>query len=388
MCVRELKREFTDYFGARGYKPTESAPLVISQLHTAFVMSVGLLQLKAVLTPHADERNFPPFCMVQRCIRHYDIERVGHANRLSFFEMAGAINSGDKDQAEVLSSVLAFLSSELDDDAHRLTFTVFSGGRYLGEDIPPDRTSRQALLKYGIPGDRIIPRGPEDNLFGMIAREESCGPSVEVFFDRGQNGHSGHGGQCQPGCDCERYVEVGTCVFLQYIKEADSLSRLPRTFSEAAIGMERLAFIRGGYATIYDLPGFAAVRQFISEHLVADTATQQDALHASTICADHLRAFTFAVAEGARPGRGGRAHLLRKLLRRVFARIDTQSKQIPHDLCSTARLIAERNSHVTTLTAPVVKMVCDVLADELALYRHGLDKGRIDAVRYLREDAS
>jgi len=137
MVIEQVKKAFMQHFTALCYQPADSAPLVIPELHTTFVMSVGLLQLKAVLTLHANQARFPAFCMVQRCLRHFDIENVGTANHLSFFEMAGAISSGDHTQSDVLESVLAYLTRCVGLSKTRLWLSTFSGGKFLVTPQPP-----------------------------------------------------------------------------------------------------------------------------------------------------------------------------------------------------------------------------------------------------------
>jgi len=384
MEVTEVKRKFLEYFAEQGYQPTESAPLVIPQLHTAFVMSVGLLQLKAVLTPHAHNRNFPPFCMVQRCLRHYDMEEVGANNRLSFFEMAGAISSGDKEQPEVLAKMLEFLTDVVDLAKDRLVFSTFAGGDFMGTPLPPDDVSRQVLPRLGVVGARILGRGPSTNLFGTAPRDEACGPTVEIFLDRGQQPACPDPSSCKPGCSCQRYVEVGTCVFLRYLKADGGLETLSRAYSEAAVGVERLAFTSSGLSTVYDLRPLQDVSTYLGERRLVRRSRFDQQRQYAQVCSDHLRAAVFALAEGARPGRGGRAHVLRKLIRRLFARATFDQNGFVGSLPEVVKLVAERNSHVINLTLKQLRSVCDVLASEGRLFQESMTRGKIDVHRYLR----
>ena len=384
MEVTEVKRKFLEYFSGQGYQPTDSAPLVIPELHTAFVMSVGLLQLKAVLTQHAQDRNFPPFCMVQRCLRHYDIERVGMNNHLSFFEMAGAISSGDKEQPQVLATLLEFLTDIAGLKKDSLVFTIFAGGDFMNISLPADEVSIQVLLRLDVARSRVFGRGPETNLFGLPPREEACGPAVEIFLDRGLQPSCPNPAACEPGCSCQRFVEIGTCVFLQYLKVDKGLEKLSKIYCEAAVGVERLAFARSNLPSIYDLGSLREVSTYLEQRQMIQRSNPQQQQQQAQICADHLRASVFALAENALPGRGGRAHVLRKLVRRLFARTTFDKNGFMASLPNVVKLVAERNCHIMSWSQEQVHSVMDVLNSEARLFQEGLRMGTIDKLRYLK----
>lgn len=383
MNIIEVKRNFLDHFETKGYSPTDSSPLIVSQMPTAFVMSVGLLQLNAILTPHADEKNFPPFCMIQRCFRHYDMEIVGTGNRLSFFEMAGAISSGDRSQAQVLSSLKDFLTDVVGLDGEHLVFSTFSGGDFLGHWMEADKVSLEALAALNVPEARIFLGDASTNFFGRAPRDNVCGPAVEVFFDRGRQPQCPEPSLCKPGCSCQRYVEVATCVFLAYRKGEGRPKVMPRIYCEAAVGVERLAFVSSGLASIYDLPQLRDVGLFLIEHglLFPHVICQEN--RDADICSDHLRAAVYALADGASPGRSGRPHLLRKLIRRFFARTVASDSLIDH-LPSLVRLVAKRNHHILPMTEERIRSIVDALASEAKAYYESLKAGRTESHRYLK----
>ena len=386
VSLSEIKKQFLGYFASQGFEPQESSSMVIPELHTAFVMSVGLLQLKAVLTSQADDKRFSPFCMVQRCIRHFDIERVGRMNRLSFFEMAGAINSGDMNQSEVLEMVLSILEDHFGLEKGRIFFTVLSGGNVFGKKIPGDKESAGALVHLGIKRENIVQKGIESNFFGVIQREDFCGPLVEIFYDRkGLQGVGNHS-DCMPDSRCQRFIEIGTCVFLQFAKQKNCLIQLPRTYSEAAIGVERLALVKSGYPTIYDLPELMETRNYIIAKLLSPQYQGNEAIIEANIIADHLRAVAFAIADGAKPGRGGRSHIMRKYMRRILARIDFKQGDAGNNLHEAVQLITQSNRHIIELNEPRIKEITDLMDSEKALYKESITQGRIDVDLYLREE--
>ena len=384
MVIEQVKTTFMRHFTDAGYQPAESAPLVIPELHTTFVMSVGLLQLKAVLTPHSERKRFPAFCMVQRCLRHFDIENAGTANHLSFFEMAGAISSGDRSQSEVLESVLEYLTREMGLDKDHLIFSTFAGGEFLGQDIPGDDMSGEALSKLGIPRERLLRRGAESNFFGNTARDNAYGPSVEIYFDRGHQAACHNGRKCQPGCVCQRYIEVGTCVFLKYIRNNGSFREMPRAFCEAGVGVERLAFTIANMSNIHQIKPLRDVAVFLMERGLLAKSVAEEPLRQANICSDHLRGAVFAIADGARPGGNGRDHLLRTLIRRFLIRINWQSDSVLDALPALVDKVADGNPHILALSEDSRQTVRDVLAGEAKFFQASMNDGKIRPDRYLK----
>jgi|CXWL01.1.fsa_nt_gi alanyl-tRNA synthetase len=388
MDIEHVKTEFMKHFSKAGYAPTDSVSLVIPELSTTFVLSVGLLQLKAVLTPHAEHAHFPDFCMVQRCMRQFDIESSGFANHLSFFEMAGAISSGKRSQSEVIQSVCGFLTGTVGLDKDCLVFSTFSGGEFMGQQLPGDNLSRQSLVSLGMSSSRILARGPESNFFGNTDRDVAYGPSVEIYLDRGPQLNCPEGGECRLDCLCQRFVEVATCVFLKYLRANGGFREMPRPFCEAGVGVERLAFTSSGLPSIHQLKPLQDVAVFMMEHQLLAEGWSDEVGRQAGICSDYLRAVTFAVADGARPGgSGGRQYVTRTLIRRLLIRADWQRGAFIQALPALVDLVAELNRHILDLPKSTRSSVCDVIASEIRLFRSHLEAGKISPDRYRRESA-
>lgn len=385
MEITRIKSTFMEYFAGEGYAPSDSMSLLIPELSTTFVLSVGLLQLKAVLTPHAQERRFPDFCMVQRCLRQFDIARAGYANHLSFFEMAGAISSGERTQAEVIQSIIQYLTDVAGIDKKDAAFTAFGGGEFLGRYMPRDEDSLHSLSRLGISQSQIQMRGSEDNFFGNIERDVAYGPSLEIYLDRGVQSSCPNMGTCQPGCPCQRYVEVGTCVFLKYIRDNGSFSEMPQAFCEIGVGVERLAFTSAGLSSIHQLKPLRDVAIFVMEHGLLAKGVGEDPLHQANVCSDHLRAATFAIADGARPGgSGGRQHVMRTLIRRCLIRMSWEGVSLMDALPGLVDRVSEANEHIVALSKDAKQTVCDVLTEEARFFQTSMHDGKIKPDRYLR----
>ncbi len=373
-----------DYFSRAGYRPSYSAPLVIPELSTTFVLSVGLLQLKAVLTPHAQSTHFEDFCMVQRCLRQFDIVNSGYTNHLSFFEMAGAISSGDRSQTEVIHNLVEFLTREIGFDINRLVFTVFGGGEFMGRKIPADESSQRSLSDLGISPSQIHICGVNSNFFGNTERDIAYGPSLEIYIDRGSKSSCPIDNTPQPDCLPQRYVEIGTCVFLKYLRDDESLREMPRAFCEAGIGVERVSFVSSGLSHIYELTPLRDVSAFLETHCLLSPILQRDQKCQADICSDYLRAVTFAIADGAKPGgSGGRQHVMRSLTRRLLARLDWKTDVLIDVLPDLLSLVAERNRHVSNLPESMINTVCKIIISEIELFRKNINSDKINLNSYL-----
>ena len=372
MDIETIKNAYTDHYTRHGFEILPSSPLVHEQLPTAFVMSVGLLQLEPVLATGDPSREWRDFAMIQRCIRHFDMEHVGSGDRLSFFEMAGAITDGTRSIREIIETLHAFLFGVLDLDPRRVFFTVFGGGRFNGSFCPADEDTPKALAALGVAPDHVLTMGVDENLFGTVSREEFCGPSLETFVDRGLRPHTTPH-DCRPGCRCGRYVEIGNTVLLKYRKSDSALMPLSRTYVESALGVERTAFATSDQATLHDLQELRMVRETILENFPSSLGGR-----CAYVCADHLRAIAYAVADGARPGHGGRRHVLRKLIRRFLVHLGDPRKEFKSALRESTLSLAKSNNHVMRLHDADLCTLVSVILQEKDIF----ENGSADPARY------
>ena len=368
MDIQTIKSIYLDHYHAEGYEPHSSSSLVHERLPTSFVMSVGLLQLEPILTGN-NHNVWHDFTLVQRCIRHNDIELVGNESHLTFFEMAGAISAGTKSAKEVLGLFLELLLNKFEIDQGRLVFTVFNGGRFGSETLSPDEESRKALIDNGIDQDRIMGMGLEQNYFGLNNREQYTGPSVETFFDRGRDSaHPQH--HCLPGCPCGRYIEIGNTVLLRYQKIVNKLKPLRNIYVESALGVERTAQALLNKKSIYDLSEIAETSEAIKESMESfgkDIITE----NRTHTAVDHLRAICFVVADGALPGHGGRRYVLRKLIRRFLVRVDDLGPKFANCLPEWLNVLESSNSHIATINPDTKSRIMNVILKEREIFNSG-----------------
>jgi hypothetical protein len=369
MDIKDLKSCFSNYYSKCGYKVLPSSSMINPNIPTSFVMSVGLLELQPILIQEEASAEWHDFTMIQRCIRHFDIEKVGNANRLSFFEMAGAISGSERSLESVIYSHHAFIHRELGFCPKQICYTVFDGGTFRNTTLDRDELSISTLRKLGVSQEQIYLMGADTNLFGTIARESFCGPSLETFVDRGEiGGITQH--ECAPGCECGRYIEIGNIVFLKYKKVENGLEPLGNTFCECAMGIERTALALSNLSTVYDLPELRTIKDLLYQYVPVDS--QQEIFESNmNICCDHLRAIIFAIADGATAGHGGRRYVLRKLIRRFLVHLSSTLDDVLDDIDNVITLTAESNSHILQLSKTQIEVIASVIRNEWMIFKSG-----------------
>ncbi len=190
MEANELRERYQQFFEARGHKRIHSAPLLPENDPTVLFTTAGMHPLVPFLLgePHPLGRRLVD---VQKCLRTDDIDEVGDASHLTFFEMLGNWSLGDYFKQESLTWSYEFLTQVLKIDPSRLAVTVFAGDA----DAPRDDESAQIWRALGIPDERIHFLPKADNWWGPAGATGPCGPDSEIFYDTGKPDHPGW----QPG---------------------------------------------------------------------------------------------------------------------------------------------------------------------------------------------
>ncbi|MBI3538896.1 MAG: alanine--tRNA ligase [Candidatus Eisenbacteria bacterium] len=318
----ELRKAFLDFFVARGHTAVPSAPLVPNDPSLLFT-TAGMVQFKPYYT--AADVPFTRAVSVQKCLRLTDLENVGRTPRHdTFFEMLGNFSFGPRERGayfkeEAIALAWEFVTEVLGLPRERLHASVFEGEGKL----PRDDEAAALWKKVGLPADHVVALGRADNFWGPAGGRGACGPCSEIYFDLGERRPAGLPADAfwgeRPGDPGDRYMEFWNLVFPQFDAQADgTLAPLPRPGIDTGMGIERLALIVQGKDSIFDTdlfePLVAHVRA-LSRH-----ADRPAAARDARIIADHTRALTFAIAEGALPGNEGAGYVLRRLLRRAVTR--------------------------------------------------------------------
>ena len=258
----------------------------------------------------------------QKCLRTNDIDEVGDNRHLTYFEMMGNWSLGDYFKEESIAMSFEFLTKELGIPAEKISVTCFAGD----EDAPRDNITAECWKKAGIPDERIYFYGKDDNWW--IAGEEGpCGPDTEMFYDTGK---PACGDNCQPSCDCGKYVEIWNNVFMEYYKSKDgTYTKLKQRNVDTGLGLERMTMLLQGKQTPFDTELFAPIMEKLSQ------LAKVDNIESRRIVAEHLRASMMIICDGGRPSNIDRGYVLRKLIRRMSRHLN----KLQIDLSELSNLI-------------------------------------------------
>ena len=308
----ELARRYLAFFQARDHLEIPSAPLAVPGGDTSFIiagMQPLLPYLRGALPPLA-----PRLTGLQRCLRTDDIEAVGtNGRKLTSFLMLGNWSIGDYSPSEAIALARAFLD-ELKLDRDRLWVTTFGGDAALG--LPADTLAVEEWRRAGFPVERIVPLGVEDNLWST-GGPGPCGPDTEIFVDRGEALGCGRP-ECQPGCACERFLEIWNLVFITYELTPDGrYLPLPFRSVDTGMGLERTAAVLQDVPTVYETDLFAPSLRRLGELAPVQDDEDSRVTLARRIIVDHARAVLFAGLAGVGPDRAGRGSVVRRLIRRA-----------------------------------------------------------------------
>jgi alanyl-tRNA synthetase len=336
MDANQLRSAFTGFYAERGHTLVPSASLIPHDPTVLFTIA-GMVPFKPYFV--GDEpAPWRRATSVQKCFRTVDIDNVGTTLRhCTFFEMLGNFSFGDYFKADAIPFAWELFTEVLEVDGERMWVTVHESD---------DEAEEIWLDAVGFPRDRLQRLG-DDNWWGM-GDTGPCGPSSELFFDRGERygdeGGPAHGGE-------ERFVELYNLVFMQSNRLADgTLVDLPTKNIDTGAGLERNLTAIQGVESLYDTdvsrPLVARAEELTGVRYGADTHTDV----ALRILADHARAMAMLVADGVLPSNDGRGYVLRRIIRRAVRRAFQLGviKPITPDLVATAAAIFEQAYPVLT----------------------------------------
>ena len=303
MKAIEIRNKYLNFFKKHGHAVIPSAPLIPENDPSVLFTTAGMQPLVPYLLgeKHPAGKRLTDY---QKCVRTNDIEEVGDNRHLTYFEMLGNWSLGDYFKEEAVSMSFEFLTKELGIPAEKISVTCFAGD----EDAPRDEVTAECWRKAGIPDERIYFYGKDDNWW--IAGEDGpCGPDTEMFYDTGKEPCSEN---CQPSCDCGKYVEIWNNVFMEYYKSKDGkYSKLKQQNVDTGMGLERITFLLQGKTTPFDTELFAPVMEKL------ESLQKVDDIKSRRIIAEHLRSSMMIISDGGRPSNIDRGYILRRLIRRM-----------------------------------------------------------------------
>jgi len=306
MLANDLRNKFLQYFASRGHHIVESASLVPDDPTVMFTIA-GMVPFKPYFTGE-QPAPFPRAASVQKCFRTLDIDVVGTTSRhCTFFEMLGNFSFGDYFKDDAIPFAWELVTKVLEMEPERLWVTVYQDD---------DEAESIWTKKIGLPAERVQRMGDEN--FWKMGEQGPCGPSSEIYYDRGE--HFGPSGGPAFG-GAERYVEIWNLVFMQYNRLEDgSLAPLPRKSIDTGAGLERILPILEGKESLFDTELFSPLISKAEEMCGVRYGADEQSDIALRILADHARAAAFLISDGVMPSNEGRGHILRRVLRRAVRR--------------------------------------------------------------------
>jgi alanyl-tRNA synthetase len=321
MDADQLRAAFTRFFTERGHIAVPSASLIPHDPTVLYTIA-GMVPFKPFFV--GDE--VPPWkraTSVQKCFRTVDIDVVGSTLRhCTFFEMLGNFSFGDYFKAESIPFAWELVTEVLGIEGDRLWVTVHDSD---------DQAEQIWIEGIGIPAHRVQRLG-EDN-FWKMGETGPCGPSSEIFFDKGA-AYGAEGGPASGGP--ERFVEIWNLVFMQYNRTEDGVSEpLPRPSIDTGAGLERILPVLQGVDSIFATDLFLPMIE-TAQSLTGRTYGEDERTDTGLrILADHGRAMSMLVADGVLPANEGRGYVLRRIIRRAVRR----ARQLGVDQPFTPRLV-------------------------------------------------
>lgn len=302
MKAIEIRNKFLEFFKKHNHTIIPSAPLIPENDPSVLFTTAGMQPLVPYLLgeKHPGGKRIADY---QKCVRTVDIDSVGDNRHLTYFEMLGNWSLGDYFKKDAIAMSYKFLTEELGIDPEKLSVTCFAGDA----DAPKDIEAFEAWKNAGIPEERIYFYGKEDNWW--IAGEEGpCGPDTEMFLDTGKPACSEN---CQPSCNCGKYVEIWNNVFMEYYKSKDGIKKLEQKNVDTGLGLERMAMLLQKVETPFDTELFKPVMEELEK------LEKIDDIKSRRIVAEHLRSSIMIIADGGRPSNIDRGYVLRRLIRRM-----------------------------------------------------------------------
>ncbi|MBK9097047.1 MAG: alanine--tRNA ligase [bacterium] len=317
MTSREIRNQFLNFFKGKNHKIVQSSPVVPFDDPTLLFTNAGMNQFKDVFLGKG-KRDYTRAVDTQKCIRvsgkHNDLEEVGHDTyHHTFFEMLGNWSFGDYYKAEAIEWAWELLTDVWKLPKERLWASVYKDD---------DEAFNLWKTKTDINPKHILRFGEKDNFWEM-GETGPCGPCSEIHINVGDDyDNPEYVNAGSPEC-----IEIWNLVFIQYNRDENGkLHELPAKHVDTGMGFERICAVLQKTYSNYDTDIFYPIieeiiklsKMKIDKDIYAEAKGKSEEIKISTrVIADHIRALTFAIADGAVPGNEGRGYVLRRILRRA-----------------------------------------------------------------------
>jgi alanyl-tRNA synthetase len=371
MTSAQVRESFIKFFESKEHLFVRSSPVVPHDDPTLMFTNAGMNQFKAIFLGD-NPKGWKRACNSQKCIRvsgkHNDLDVVGRDNyHHTFFEMLGNWSFGDYYKKEAIAWAWELLTEVWKLPKERLFATVYE-----------DDDEAWQIWKdvSGLPDDRIMRFDAKSNFWEM-GDTGPCGPCSEIHYDRGDLATQAETFKdpiLGVNGENDRYIEIWNNVFMQYERVSDgSLIPLKAKNVDTGMGFERICSILQGKTSNYDTDVFSPIIAKVAELSKVPYSDGVDGTPHRVI-ADHLRAVSFAIADGALPSNEGRGYVLRRILRRAsrFARLLGQKEAF---ICKLVQVLADTMGEAFPEIRERKDFVTEVIKSEEERFIKTLDAG-------------
>ncbi len=320
MKSNQVRQAFLDFFEKKNHQIVASAPMVVKDDPTLMFTNAGMNQFKDFFLGNQIPSNVR-ISDTQKCLRvsgkHNDLEEVGHDTyHHTMFEMLGNWSFGDYFKKEAIAWAWELLTEVYKIPAENLYITVFGG-----DDSDKLQIDQEAydFWKEIVPEDRILLGSKKDNFWEM-GDTGPCGPCSEIHIDiRNQADKEEISGDQLVNKDHPLVIEIWNLVFIEFNRKANGqLLPLPDKHVDTGMGFERLSMVLQGVQSNYDTDIFQPLIQEIAKLSNKEYGNSNEVDIAMRVIADHLRAVSFAIADGQLPSNTGAGYVIRRILRRAI----------------------------------------------------------------------
>lgn len=315
----QIRKTFLDFFASKLHQVVPSAPMVIKDDPTLMFTNAGMNQFKDIFLGNSPIK-YSRITDTQKCLRvsgkHNDLEEVGHDTyHHTMFEMLGNWSFGDYFKEEAIGWAWELLTDVYKIDKDRLYISIFGGDK--GDGLAED-TEALDYWKKIVPEERII-RGSKKDNFWEMGDSGPCGPCSEIHVDiRNDEDRKKIDGKELVNRDNPLVIEIWNLVFIQFNRLASGqLVSLPAKHVDTGMGFERLCMVLQGQKSNYDTDVFQPIIQRIASISEIPYGKDLKSDIAMRVIADHVRAISFAIADGQLPSNNKAGYVIRRILRRA-----------------------------------------------------------------------
>jgi alanyl-tRNA synthetase len=388
MKSSEVRKTFLEFFKSKQHHIVPSAPMVVKDDPTLMFTNAGMNQFKDIFLGNKPAK-YPRVADTQKCLRvsgkHNDLEEVGHDTyHHTMFEMLGNWSFGDYFKKEAIEWAWELLTDVYKIDKQNLYVTVFGGDEK--EKTQADIEAYD-YWKAIIPEERILYGSKKDNFWEM-GETGPCGPCSEVHVDlRSEEEKKNIAGKELVNKDHPEVIEIWNLVFIEFNRLSNgSLQPLPAKHIDTGMGFERLTMVLQGVKSNYDTDIFTPFINKLAQMANVKYGDDTGKDTAMRVIADHLRAVSFAIADGQLPSNTGAGYVIRRILRRAVRYGFTFLNFDEPFLYNLVDLLEEQMSEVFPELSSQKNLIKQVIKEEETAFLRTLEQGIRKFEQYLKNN--